>query len=63
MENKMTEEMANTERNGQVLNQQFPTVTKKKASWLHTILWMFSMVLLANIVMGILAYFLFFRNK
>ena len=36
---------------------------KKKASWLRTILWMLSMIVLANMVMAILAYFLFFRNK
>lgn len=36
---------------------------KKKPSWFRTILWMFSMMLLVNVVMGIIAYFLFFAHK
>ena len=36
---------------------------KKKVSWLRTILWMFSMALLGNLVMAIIAYFLFFADK
>lgn len=36
---------------------------KKKASWSRTILWMVSMALLGNVIMGIIAYFLFFANK
>jgi hypothetical protein len=36
---------------------------KKKASWLRTILWMLSMMLLVNVVMAIVAYFLFFADK
>lgn len=35
---------------------------KKKASWLRTILWMLSMMLLANVAMAVVAYFLFFRK-
>ena len=31
----------------------------KKPSWLHTILWMLSMVLLVNVVMGVLFYLLY----
>ena len=36
---------------------------KKKASWFRTILWILSMFLLANIFMGILAYFVLFYHK
>ena len=32
---------------------------KKKASWVRTILWMLSMILLANVAMGILFYVLY----
>ena len=32
---------------------------KKKASWLRTILWMLSMMLFANVAMGILFYVLY----
>jgi len=39
------------------------TAGKKKASWLRTVLWMLSMVLLSNVVMAIIAYFLFFNDK
>jgi len=48
-----------------VVNQRNPALNtkKKKASWLRTILWMFSMALLGNLVMAIIAYFLFFHNK
>lgn len=35
---------------------------KKKASWLRTILWVLSMMLLVNAAMAVVAYFLFFRN-
>jgi len=42
---------------------QAGSLKKKKASWLHTVLWMLSMILLANGVMAIIAYFLFFHNK
>ena len=46
-------------------NQKTPAVNprKKKASWVRTILWMLSMMILANTIMAIIAYFLFFRNK
>jgi hypothetical protein len=68
MENKMTEEQAQAESQIPLENQikqigdQKSLVgkpKKKKASWLRTILWMLSMMLLANVVVGIIAYFLF----
>lgn len=43
--------------------QQIVSAPKKKTSWLHTILWMFSMMLLVNVAMAIAAYFLFFYKK
>lgn len=36
---------------------------KKKASWLRTILWMLSMMMLVNVVIGIIAYFVLFYKK
>jgi hypothetical protein len=61
----MTDEPANAEINNQVADKKNPvsSTAKKKPSWLHTILWMFSMLLLVNVVMGVIAYFLFFHNK
>jgi len=48
----------------QVIMQVSPAKKqKKKPSWLRTVLWMLSMVVLANILMGGIAYFLFFHNK
>jgi hypothetical protein len=40
--------------------QKHPVVNphKKKASWLRTILWMLSMVLLVNVIMAVIAYIL-----
>ena len=35
----------------------------KDASWVRTILWMISMALLGNVIMAIIAYFLFFYNQ
>jgi flagellar basal body-associated protein FliL len=40
-----------------------PAPQKKKASWLRTILWMLSMIMLVNLAMVIVAYFMFFYNK
>ncbi len=61
----MTEQNAQATFHDPALNQTMPAKNKqkKKASWLRTILWMISMVLLANAIMAILAYFLFFRNQ
>ncbi len=55
MENRMTEEQVPAE------NQMTPVVTqkKKKASWLRTILWMLSMMLLVNTFFVILFYILY----
>ncbi len=61
----MTEVQAQAESGG-TLGSQVNTVgnqKKKKASWLRTILWMLSMILLVNAVLGIIAYFLFFYKK
>ena len=62
MENKMTEEQAQAaNREPMVEGQKNSAVTplKKKASWLRTILWMLSMMLLVNVVMAIIAYVLY----
>jgi heme/copper-type cytochrome/quinol oxidase subunit 2 len=65
MENKMTEVQAQAESGGSLESQVNPlgNQKKKKASWLRTILWMLSMMLLVNAVLGIIAYFLFFYKK
>lgn len=72
MENKMTEKQAQAESHDPLGNQEMPVgdqkplvenPKKKKASWVRTILWMLSMVLLANVFLGIVAYFLFFYKK
>jgi hypothetical protein len=65
MEKNMTEQQVQAECKSTLVDQKIPTANKqkKKASWLRTILWMFSMILLTNIIMAILAYFLFFKNK
>jgi len=64
MESNMNQEMTHAVGHETDNNTHTQTVIqkKKKVSWLHTMLWMLSMVLLANIVMGIVAYFLFFRK-
>lgn len=61
----MTEEQMQPDSQSAVAEQQNPVATKKKkkASWLRTILWMISMVLLVNVIMAIIAYFLFFYKK
>lgn len=61
----MTEEQMQPDSQGAVAGQQNPVTTgkKKKASWLRTILWMISMMLLVNAIMAIIAYFLFFYKK
>lgn len=63
----MTEYQAQAGSHELAENQQSPVANpqKKKAgwSWLRTILWMLSMMLLVNAVMGIVAYFLFFYKK
>ena len=55
----MTEERAQSHE--QAENQKNPAGNpqKKKASWLRTILWMLSMMLLVNVVMAIIAYVLY----
>jgi heme/copper-type cytochrome/quinol oxidase subunit 2 len=65
MEVNMTKELTHAESYDFVGNQTSPAENKnkKKVSWLHTILWMLSMVFLANVMMGIIAYFLFFYHK
>ena len=64
----MTEEQARAESHNSPENQEKPVgdqkspvgnKKKKKASWFRTILWMLSMALLANVVLFIVAYFLF----
>lgn len=61
MENKMTEKQAPAESHDSAENQTNPFVTqkKKKASWLRTILWMLSMMLLVNTFFVILFYILY----
>ena len=65
MEHNLTEEQALAAGYDHKLANNGPASSKKvkKASWVRTILWMFSMVLLANVFMGIIAYFLFFHDK
>jgi len=60
----MNEEQVNAVRYDPEGNQKnrVGSPKKKKASWLRTILWMLSMVLLVNVVMAIIAYFLFFKK-
>lgn len=68
MENKMTEEQALAGNYG-ILEKQEKMVgnpkgltggpKKKKASWVRTILWILSMMLLANVAMAILFYVLY----
>jgi len=53
-----------SEMGDQVVVQESSSAGKKrKPSWLRTILWMLSMIVLVNIAMAIVAYFLFFHNK
>ena len=61
----MTEELLQAEDFNIAIDHKNSVEQKKgkKASWLHTILWMLSMVVLANIGMSVIAYFLFFHNK
>jgi hypothetical protein len=60
----MADERMLSEMGDQVLMQESSLAGKKrKPSWLRTILWMLSMILLANVVMAIVAYFLFFQHK
>lgn len=61
----MTEEQMQPDSQSAVAGQPTPVAAgkKKKASWLRTILWMISMVLLVNAIMAIIAYFLFFYKK
>ena len=65
MENKMTEQHAQATFPSLAANHQKAALTtkKKEVSWVRTILWMLFMVLLANGVMGLIAYFLFFYHK
>jgi cell division septal protein FtsQ len=65
MENKMAEEQAQAESQNPLGNREKPAGNqkKRKASWVRTILWMLSMMLLANVVVGIIAYFLFFYKN
>ncbi len=57
----MAEEQARSANHAPVENQGKPVATagKKKASWFRTILWMLSMMVLANVVMAIIAYILY----
>jgi heme/copper-type cytochrome/quinol oxidase subunit 2 len=60
----MADERMLSELGDQVAGQESASAGKKgKPSWLRTVLWMLSMIVLANIVMAIIAYFLFFHNK
>lgn len=69
----MTEELAQAESQNPLENPRKPIgdpkpsvespKKKKKASWFRTILWMLSMMLLANMVVGVIAYFLFIYKK
>ena len=60
----MSEQQVQQEQPGAAVIQQGQAGTKKKkASWLRTVLWVISMMLLVNIVMAIIAYFLFFHNQ
>lgn len=65
MEIRMTEEQAQAESRAPIENQKNPVAPqqKKKASWTNTILWMLSMMLLVNVIIAIIAYFMFFYNK
>jgi hypothetical protein len=64
VESKMADERMLSELGDQVIVQESSSAGKKrKPSWLRTILWMLSMIVLANIVVAIVAYFLFFQHK
>ena len=64
MEKMMTQELTQADRyNLATPKDPVNTPKKKKVTWLRTILWMFSMMLLANVAMGVVAYFLFFYHK
>ncbi len=61
----MNQQLMQAECNDLVINQTKPAAEnkpKRKASWLLTILWMISMILLVNVAMWTIAYFLFFRK-
>ena len=61
----MNQQLMQAECNDLVINQKKPAAEnkpKRKASWLRTILWMISMILLVNVAMWTIAYFLFFRK-
>jgi len=55
--------MAGNQENKPAAAEQPATPPKKKPSWLHTILWMIGMMLLVNVAMAVVAYFLFFYGK
>lgn len=57
----MTEDQARSAGCGPVESRESPLVTAKNkpASWLRTILWMLSMVLIVNVVLAIIAYGLY----
>jgi len=56
----MTEKQSQEESHDPVVDQKSIVANprKKKASWLRTILWMLSMMLLVNVIMAVIAYIL-----
>lgn len=63
MEEIMSEQQASEKSLEVLAGQAQPVAAKKKASWWRTILWVLSMMLMVNVVMGVIAYFVFFYNK
>ena len=59
----MTEQQARLESREVSADSAQIVPKKKKASWVRTILWILSMMLLANLAMAIVAYFMFFHDK